>query len=473
MTRQQCDRLAVSRLAAAGALAGAALLALASSAWATFPGPVGRIAFGYGLDAVCSIMPDGGPAAEVTRGAEGDFAWAPGTRPALVFSHANTATGAGASEGVASVAADGTGYRMLTELTDPSVVAENLASFSPDGTRIVYVRRNASDNKTVWVMNADGSGAHLLHDPSVLSQGSKVVPQSVRWSPDGKRIAYSGSEYSELATPSAIVLMGSDGSNPIRVARGGSVDWAPDSSRLAVVDGSGVTVMHPDGSAKTHVPGTENSAPGSPTGVMGTLSAVWSPDGSMLAYVRTNVLQTEVDISRPDGSGRRVLVRQGRITIPAGFLAWGSAPAGQAGKPCPITTNDGDAPLPDVGATRPTDQSVDITTLSRVKRTDLNRGVRVRFSCRRGARVAASLIISRKTARTLRIRTQNTTLTIAAAKVRCINELGGLVTVRTAAKYRSAIRRVNKPIRAKLVLHLSAPRQGPKVTRALVTITAN
>lgn len=55
---------------------------------------------------------------------------------------------------------------------------------SPDGTQIIYTRRwvdkmNDRYATDVWLMNADGS------HPRALVQGSNV-----RWSPDGKRIAY-------------------------------------------------------------------------------------------------------------------------------------------------------------------------------------------------------------------------------------------------------------------------------------------
>src|SRR5512144_2133620 len=57
---------------------------------------------------------------------------------------------------------------------------------SPGGTQIVYTRRwvdtiNDRWESSVWLMNADGSHARQL------VQGSDV-----KWSPDGKRIAYVG-----------------------------------------------------------------------------------------------------------------------------------------------------------------------------------------------------------------------------------------------------------------------------------------
>jgi hypothetical protein len=63
--------------------------------------------------------------------------------------------------------ADGSGVAPLTSTTD---VDESSPSFSPDGTKIVYVRRPAGggdpelgvDTAKVGVMNADGSGQHEI-----------------------------------------------------------------------------------------------------------------------------------------------------------------------------------------------------------------------------------------------------------------------------------------------------------------------
>src|SRR5713226_5575688 len=59
---------------------------------------------------------------------------------------------------------------------------------SPDGKKIVYVRRFAdpmTDKRysNLWVINADGTD----HRPITTANRSDVSP---RWSPDGLRIAY-------------------------------------------------------------------------------------------------------------------------------------------------------------------------------------------------------------------------------------------------------------------------------------------
>ena len=61
---------------------------------------------------------------------------------------------------------------------------------SPDGKQIVYVRASMDIMKDkrrshLWIINADGSE----HRPLTSGEGSESSP---RWSPDGKRLLYSG-----------------------------------------------------------------------------------------------------------------------------------------------------------------------------------------------------------------------------------------------------------------------------------------
>jgi Tol biopolymer transport system component len=70
-------------------------------------------------------------------------------------------------------------------LTDGTGVAWNLR-WSPDGRRIAYTGRDGEGTLHVYVMNADGTGAHqLTHLPS--DAGQAQVPA---WSPDGRRLAF-------------------------------------------------------------------------------------------------------------------------------------------------------------------------------------------------------------------------------------------------------------------------------------------
>ena len=71
--------------------------------------------------------------------------------------------------------ADGSNQRQLTH---PSSSASDFGSaWSPDGTQIAFVRTSSETEQTVYIVNADGSGAH-----AVYPLGLQLVPG---WQPRG------------------------------------------------------------------------------------------------------------------------------------------------------------------------------------------------------------------------------------------------------------------------------------------------
>lgn len=94
--------------------------------------------------------------------------------------------------------ADGTGQARLTY-----DAADDIApAWSPDGSQITWVRRSSGGN-AVWVMNADGANPHALTGPLAYLQNPL-------WSPDGARLAFDydadGDYWNEL------VVINADGS---------------------------------------------------------------------------------------------------------------------------------------------------------------------------------------------------------------------------------------------------------------------
>lgn len=100
------------------------------------------------------VRPNGADAHQVTDvGPEGIFDpdWSPdGERLAVIYS-----TIADGAE-IATVAKDGTGLQVLTDAPAPALGP----SYSPSGTMIVY--SVGSFVEDLWLMQADGSGNHLL-----------------------------------------------------------------------------------------------------------------------------------------------------------------------------------------------------------------------------------------------------------------------------------------------------------------------
>jgi Tol biopolymer transport system component len=78
---------------------------------------------------------------------------------------------------------DGTDeHRILTDVAGDI----RALAWSPDGTRIAFVVRDATTDGTIWTANADGTGAAKLYDGLADGCGSVFYPA---WSPDGTKMA--------------------------------------------------------------------------------------------------------------------------------------------------------------------------------------------------------------------------------------------------------------------------------------------
>jgi hypothetical protein len=73
---------------------------------------------------------------------------------------------------------------LVPALTDANILALRSVKWSPDGTRIAFIATVAADQSEVVVMKADGS------DARIVSPNYAYVLGDVDWSPDGTRIAY-------------------------------------------------------------------------------------------------------------------------------------------------------------------------------------------------------------------------------------------------------------------------------------------
>ena len=323
---------AVALLMALGVLGAAALLPRPASA--TFPGPVGRIAYqGYShppfpnagnSPAICAVVPGSTPGAVLhdLLGSDAyEYVWSPDSST-LAFTAEGTAGNYSFAIGV--VGADGSGYHLLTS------PGEGLASgpgFSPDGQRIAFAWNPSGYGALAYsvlaVMNADGTGKQTL--------GGERVHGGVQWSPDGTQLAFHQA-FGEDIVGDVIVVSAADGSGRLVAApRARDPDWRPGGGQLVVADGAGLSTVNADGTMRTHIPGSEE----------GDSEPVWSPDGGFIAFAHWVTvggipLGREIDAIRPDGSGRHVVVPQPEMS--AKFfggvgLAWGSAPAAAAGSP--------------------------------------------------------------------------------------------------------------------------------------------
>lgn len=200
---------------------------------------------------------------------------------------------------------DGTGQVNITSTAE----WEYDPAFSPDGTRIAFVRETPQSD--VWVMNADGSGAVNLSGPDTVVGTNGVHPT---WSPDGSLLAYAdnadiwvmsaldGSGKTNITNTTGTVaaeaqpawsatgqiayirngdlwVMEADGSNPHAVSatagNESNPDWSPDGTKLVFQIGGEIWVANADGSNAIAVVSGAGEAGREP---------VWAPDGTKIVF---------------------------------------------------------------------------------------------------------------------------------------------------------------------------------------------
>jgi uncharacterized protein (DUF885 family)/dipeptidyl aminopeptidase/acylaminoacyl peptidase len=185
---------------------------------------------------------------------------------------------------------------------------ESRPAWSPDGSRIAYVRREGRANYEIYVMNADGTGV------TRLTRRPDSVESEPAWSPDGARIAFVSNERPNALTFSGrfqVWVMNADGSNAgLLTEIGGantSPDWSPDGGWIAfdsTRDGNHeIYAVRADGSGLVNL--TQHPAH--------DVSPAWSPDGNRLAFVSDRDGDQEIYVMNADGSA------QTRLTERFGF----------------------------------------------------------------------------------------------------------------------------------------------------------
>ena len=233
---------------------------------------------------------------------------------------------------------DGSDARRLTE-----GVNDGWPSWSPDGTRIVFSSTRYDPSietcepgddfqcpTDVYTVDADGGGiTRLATDP--------VADYQPEWSPDGSRIAF---VKAFNGTATAIYAMDADGTDvrPVSSHRGGSdfsPSWSPDGTQVVFAairnENTGIWVVNADGTDEHVIVGP----------VPYVDYPVWSPDGTMIAFVGNPTTgdakpDDALYVMSPDGSGIERLSSLGLDPFGvAGDIAW---------QPIPVDTPHGPSP---------------------------------------------------------------------------------------------------------------------------------
>jgi Tol biopolymer transport system component len=202
------------------------------------------------------------------------FDWSPdGNRVAVIYVSSN---GVG-KRGLHVLNADGSGEHL---------VAANAGAYprwSPDGQRIAF---RTPGPARIWTVNADGTDAQEL----TSLPGDQLDPE---WSPDGRQIGFRRQD----TFCEELWLMDADGTDQRQVDLSAgmcNLAWSPDGKLIAFASPSadgeraGIWLVNSDGSDPR--PFTPNcSAAGECGGDRDYFGPQWSPDGGRLAYVSTGV----------------------------------------------------------------------------------------------------------------------------------------------------------------------------------------
>lgn len=171
-------------------------------------------------------------------------------------------------------------------------------AFSPDGRRLAFsgpISDDSDGRYGIYVINADGTRLDLLTEP-------EFADLDPAWSPDGQWLAFSrdleGS--SDPATCCELSLVRPDGTGRRSVAgtTGATYPaWDPTSTQIAYQTVEGLWVVEVDGEGRKLL--VEGSA----------AEPVWSPDGELIAYVeRLSETRSRLMTVAVGGAERRIRV---------------------------------------------------------------------------------------------------------------------------------------------------------------------
>lgn len=228
-----------------------------------------------------------------SRSNDSDPEWSPdGERIAFFRCERCNSEGSPSSRNLFTKKTAGSGLRQLTDFTR-AVPAE--AAWSPDGSRLAYIRQGLQT--AIQVVSRSGG------DPRTVVVGRNIL--SYDWSPDGTRIVFDclceGDEESDLYevdVDSGVVTTLTDTAEAEQDPR-----WNPDGQRVLFVrwelDGAGLFVVETLGLLETRLTSGMRAVP----------EAEWSPDGSMIAYVRWE--RADLFKMSADGTGKERLTHDG------------------------------------------------------------------------------------------------------------------------------------------------------------------
>ncbi len=318
----------VRRTVAALSLAFVVALAATGSVAANFPGRNGQITFQrHDADGNWQIWvanPDLTQQRQITTGPSSNAfpAWSPDSSRIAFQSNRTDAdpTDDVEIQDIFTMRPDGTDVRQVTD----SLGDSEKPAWSPDGRWLLFAadRADYPRSQGIYVVRSSGSTPRRV---TRLPSGS-VWQELARFSPDGTRIEYTEYRLTPAEDPgepdieeSALFVSRADGSHPRRITpwalHAADADWSPDGRRLVFAPGpasndyiQSVMVVDADGShLRALTRGDGVTGDGDDFRYQESFNAVWSPDGTRIMFVRASFTPADgfsmgLMTMRPDGS---------------------------------------------------------------------------------------------------------------------------------------------------------------------------
>jgi Tol biopolymer transport system component len=305
------------RLSLAIAMTAGLILAQAGAAHATFAGRDGRIAFwDFMTGQIYAVNPDGTGLAQLTHVAQGqtaaDPAWSPDGR--------HVAFDSDMSGRVRLWIMDANGRHAHMVAGDRANAADRIPSYTPDGRRLVF-SRCVGEPCAIYSIRVDGTHRHALTRlrPAVFDIRASV-------SPDGRRIAFT--RFNAHGISGQVYVMRADGTGAHAVTppalEGSAPDWSPTGKLITFTSnccrpGSNIYVMHPAGTGirrLTSTPFPNNS-----------FQSVYAPQADRIAFASdrryANLCCNDLFVMQSNGT-RETLVHTGLTGVLS--PSWGTAP---------------------------------------------------------------------------------------------------------------------------------------------------
>ena len=266
-----------------------------------------RPSFSNNID-IYVINPDGTCPANLTgtkRRAETAPSWSPDGEK---IAYLRGSSAAGLFTDLYVMQADGANQTRLIEAGDTAEfeVSFRLLAWSPDGKKIAFLRTTtenpassapgsaapASGPSGIYVIKPNGSGLRKL------SKGLSYTGLLV-WSPDGKKIAFAGTQ-GAYGGGSIAYVVNADGTERRKLLSSedsiSSLAWSPDGKKIAFSNIIDIYVMNSDGSGQSNLTSTNGIPETAPS---------WSPSGKQIAFTSGQVYENQdIYVMNTEGTGR-------------------------------------------------------------------------------------------------------------------------------------------------------------------------